>query len=79
MRKKERLRMPVITCSNIEINGRKEILICGCKGLDRYSGTDVVISVPEGLVKINGKNLTMRWAGAGKLFICGEIRDIALD
>ena len=78
MQKKRKLLLPVIDSGNVEINGKKEILVCGCKGLDHYSETEIIISVPDGKYHIVGEKMTMRWAGAGKLMICGEISEVKL-
>ncbi|MBQ9510631.1 MAG: YabP/YqfC family sporulation protein [Clostridia bacterium] len=79
MKKKKPLPIPKINKSSVEIDGNKEVLICGCKGLEHYSETSVMIAVPEGRINVCGENMTMRWAGAGKLLVCGKIYSVTLD
>ena len=78
MRKKRHFTIPVMESGNIEISGKKEILVCGCKCLDHYSESEIIVSVPEGKYHIVGEKMTMRWAGAGKLMICGKISEVKL-
>lgn len=78
MKMKKTFFLPPVKNSTVEIDGSKEALICGCKGIEHYSETDVKISVPEGSICVSGEKLIMRWAGAGKLLVCGKINSVTL-
>lgn len=71
--------LPRLTSSSAEISGRNEILVCGCTALRHYSDDKVVIGTPEGTTVVSGKKLVMRWAGYGKLLICGELASVTLE
>lgn len=72
---KRRLPSPLARAS-AELSGREEVLLCGCTGLSLYSPDEVRINTRLGEVSVFGGSLVMRWAGEGKLLVCGKISSV---
>lgn len=74
MKREKKTAPPLIT--SVEISGKSEVLICLCRGLLFYSSERIETDTPLGEITVCGERLTMRWAGDGKLLICGIIRSV---
>lgn len=61
----------------LEMRGRNELLICGCRRLIEYSGSRIVVAAAC-RIEIRGRRLGMSSFGEGRILICGEIDTINL-
>lgn len=61
-------------CLHVIGNGNAEL--SGCLSLTEYSEDRITFRVRRGFVTIEGKDLTLRSYGPGKVAVCGELRRI---
>lgn len=74
---KKKITVPKIIKSSVELSGTAEALVTGCLGLVFYAQNEVRIKTPEGELSVLGEKLIMRWAGAGKLLVSGNISSVS--
>ncbi len=62
----------------LELRGRNELLLCGCREILEYSGERVRVIQGGGTVCVIGRRLTMSSFSEGRIVIGGEIDAIDL-
>lgn len=77
-RQTEQLGLPseVIGASSIEIMGNRQVLLCGQKGIRRYSEHEIVVDLKECAVKICGNHLGIVSMNGQELLLRGEIDSV---
>lgn len=57
----------------LEMRGRNELLLCGCREIVEYSKTNIRIVQGNCIVCINGRRLEMSSYSDGRITVTGEI------
>ena len=58
---------------SVEILARSEMLVSGCTGIIHLTGDTIGIRAGKTSVWVKGEDLTISWAGSGRLLIRGVI------
>jgi sporulation protein YqfC len=58
--------------------GDKEIRFCGCKGVGKYSESEIVLMMNDMCVSICGSKLTLSTFRNGEISVAGTIENINL-
>jgi len=64
---------PVFSPLSVEILGTCEMLVSGCAGIIHFSAEKIGVRTSGPSVWVSGDELTLCWAGDGKLMIKGRI------
>ena len=57
----------------LEMRGRNELLLCGCREIIEYSGTNIRIAQSNCIVCITGRRLEMSSYTDGRITVIGEL------
>lgn len=63
----------------VELAENRQLFICGCTGIASYSETEVRLNTRADTVEIAGSDLSLAWAGEGKLLLTGTVRTITFS
>ncbi len=70
--KNKKISSPISPMS-VEILGTRELLISGCTGIIHFSKEKIGVHTKGPSVWVSGDDLTLCWAGDGKLMIKGRV------
>ncbi len=63
---------------SMELRGRSDLLLCGCREILEYSCSRIKIIQGSGCVCVIGRRLTMSSFCDGRISVCGDIDGIDL-
>ena len=69
----------LISGGYIEIRGRGEVSICGCKRIVKYSEGEIILRIGKELLMIRGRGLTCSAYFSGNIGIGGYIDSLAFS
>lgn len=69
--------LPPVGLPCLELNGNRELLIEGSKGVLEYSPDVVRVNTADMIVSVNGRELNLRCISPSALMIDGFITDLA--
>ena len=61
---------------SLEMRGRNEMLLCGCRQILDYSECRIAVEMHASAVEIKGRRLTMSSFSEGRIAVRGEIDSI---
>lgn len=75
----ERLALPsqVLGASRLEITGRRQLLLCGHKGIRVYGQREMVIDLKECALRIQGRELGIQAMTKAELLLGGALDSVS--
>ena len=70
--------MSYINKSCAFLTGNKKIAICGCDGVIKYTDTEIILSLIDGQICINGSELMLATFFGGEISVTGEIEGFSI-
>ena len=63
----------------LEIRGRNSVIVCGCRRIQKYTPTEIMLSAKDFDVKIIGERLTCTAYHEGAICLEGNVTGVTFD